>query len=97
MRQTINTTPAARRILLVPSETFIAFSLEAFLTCGQFLGPLRGAHYGFDEGNAQAALFEFENAVDGAAGGGGYGVFEQGGMVAGFEHHLGGAKGGLRG
>ncbi len=42
----------------------------------QFTGALGGFHYGFDQRYAQLALFEFENSVDGAAGGGGDGVFQ---------------------
>ena len=61
------------------------------------LARSRGAHHGFDERDAQAAFFEFEDAVDGAAGGSGYGVFEQRRMVAGFEHHFCRAESGLRG
>ncbi len=64
---------------------------------GQLLGAFGGAHHGFDESDAQAAFFQFEDAVDGAAGGRGDFVFEQRGMVAGFEHHLAGAVDRLRG
>ena len=67
------------------------------LAFGEFAGALGGALDGLDEGDAQAAFFELEDAVDGAAGGGGDFVLEQGGVGAGFEHHLGGAVGGLGG
>lgn len=49
---------------------------------------LRCAHHGLDESDAQAAFFQFEDAVDGTSSGGGYGVFQQGRVIAGFEHHL---------
>ena len=42
-------------------------------------------------------FFEFEDAVDGAAGGSSHGVLEECGVVAGFEDHAGGTVGGLRG
>jgi hypothetical protein len=63
----------------------------------KFLGALRGFDDGFDEGDAKLAFFELEDAIDGAAGGSGDGVFEKSGMRAGFENDLGGAEGGLGG
>jgi hypothetical protein len=42
----------------------------------QFAGALRGFHYSFDQRYAQLAFFEFEDAVDGAAGRRGHGVFQ---------------------
>jgi hypothetical protein len=71
--------------------------LPEWLAGGEFFGALGGAFDGFDEGDAEAAFFEFEDAVDGAAGRGGDLVFEQGGVVAGFEDHFGGAESGLGG
>ena len=67
------------------------------LSRGQLLGSFCRSHYRFDERDTKAALFEFENSVDSAAGGSGDGVFEQGGMISSFEDHFCGAEGGLRG
>jgi hypothetical protein len=49
--------------------------LPANLRVAKFLGALRGAHDRLDEGDAESAFFEFENAVDGAAGGRGDLIF----------------------
>ena len=74
------------------------FGIRAWLLApGELAGAFGGALDGLDEGDAQAAFFELEDAVDGAAGGGGDFVLEQRGVRAGFEDHLGGAVGGLRG
>ena len=74
----------------------LIFERIASLSSGQFFCPLRGAHDSFDERHAQAAFFELQNAVDGATSGCGHGIFQQRRMIAGVEHHLGRAKGGLR-
>jgi len=58
---------------------------------------LRSFHYGFDEGDAELPFLEFHDAVNGAACGSGDGVFQQGGVIAGFEDNAGGAFHGLRG
>ncbi len=48
----------------------------------QFLGALRGLDHGLDQGDAQAAFFQFEDAIHGAARRGGDGVLQQRGMIA---------------
>src|SRR6267142_4780689 len=45
-----------------------------------------------DQRYAQAALFQFDEAVDGASGGGGDRVFQQGGVMSGFQSKLGRAE-----
>ena len=60
---------------------------------GQFFGAEGGSLDGLDEGDAEAAFFELEDAVHGAAGGGGDLIFEQGGMIAGLKHHAGCCRG----
>jgi len=57
----------------------------------QFFCPVRGFHHRLDEGDAQLALFQFENPVNGAAGGRGHRVLQQGRMVAGLQHNAGSA------
>src|SRR5947199_1138007 len=63
----------------------------------QLLRALRGLHDGLDEGDPQLALFELEDAVDGAPRRRRDGILEQGGVIAGVELHLRGAEQGLRG
>jgi putative CocE/NonD family hydrolase len=58
---------------------------------------LRSFHYSFYECDAKLPFLEFHDAVDGATRGSGDGVFEQGGMIAGFEDDAGGAFHGLCG
>ena len=58
-------------------------------TVGQFLGPLGGLYHGFNQRHPQFALFEFQNAVDGASGRSGHRVFELRRMLAGFEYDCG--------
>ena len=57
------------------------------LSVNQLFGAFGGADDGFDQRDAEATLFEFKNAVDGATGGGGDNVFQFCGMFACFEHH----------
>lgn len=63
----------------------------------KFPGSLRSFHYGLDERDAELTFLEFHDAVNGAASGSGDGIFEQGGVIAGFEDDAGGAFHGLRG
>ena len=67
------------------------------LARGQFLGSLCGFYYGFNQRDSELAFFEFHDAVDSAAGGGGDGVFEKSGMIASFKHDGGRAERGLGG
>src|SRR2546421_5769332 len=56
--------------------------LDAILLLGcnllleeKFAGAVGGFYYGFDQGDAEFAFFEFQDAIDGAACGSGDGVF----------------------
>src|ERR1035438_294864 len=60
--------------------------------CGQLLRPLGSALYGLDQGYPQPALFQLQDAVDGAACGRGDGVLQQRRVVAGFQYHARGAR-----
>lgn len=64
----------------VCEATVLQFSLscQRNLRVAKFLGTLRGAHDRLDEGDAESAFFEFENAVDGASSGRSDLVLEQG-------------------
>src|SRR5207253_10510619 len=61
----------------------------------EFAGAAGGFDYGFDERDAELAFFEFQNAVDRAAGGRGHGVLQPRRVIAGFKYHAGGAFHGL--
>src|SRR5260221_698670 len=63
----------------------------------QFAGAAGGFDHGLDQGDTELALFQFQNAVDGATGGSGDRVLQLRGMLSGFQHHAGGAFHGLRG
>jgi len=63
----------------------------------EFAGALGGFYNGFDKGDAQLPFLEFEDAVDGAASGSGNRVFEESGVVTGFEDDAGGTFHGLSG
>jgi len=63
----------------------------------EFSGTVRGFDYGFDQGDAEFAFFEFEDPINGASGGGGDGIFQERGVIAGVENHAGGTFHGLRG
>src|SRR5208283_3790387 len=55
----------------------------------QLLGALRCFHHRFDQGDSEAAFFEFENTVHRATRRSSHGILQQRGVVAGFQHHLG--------
>ncbi len=65
-------------------------------TLPQFARFLRRGADGADEDAAQPALFQFVQTLDRCAAGAGDHVFEGGRMLAGFEHHFGASKDGLR-
>src|ERR1700757_1974930 len=64
---------------------------EGLLFEEQFSRALRSLHHSFNQRDAQFPFFQFEDAVNRAAGGGGDGIFQQRGMVAGFQHYAGGS------
>src|SRR5437763_15630411 len=57
----------------------------------QLASAARGFHDRLDERDAEFAFFEFENAVDRAAGWSSHRVFEQRGMIAGLQDNTRGA------
>jgi hypothetical protein len=63
----------------------------------ELAGAGGGFDNGFDESDAELAFFQLEDAVDGTACGSSDGVFEESGVVAGFEDDAGRAFHGLRG
>src|SRR5919197_1433027 len=62
---------------------------------GEFFRALCRLYHRLDQGDAQLALLEFQNAVNRAAGGGGDSVLEQSRMVPGFKDDLSGTHRGL--
>src|SRR5215469_4346948 len=94
-RQKVSLPKAASGMALRRKVTQRRGEVPSALPEGEFLRPLRGFDYRLNEGDAQFSFFQFEDAVDGAAGGSGDGVFEQRRVVAGFEDDGGGAEGGL--
>src|SRR6266436_4407521 len=62
----------------------------------QFSSAAGGLHDRFDERHAELAFFELHDSVNGASRGRGYGVLQQGGVIAGFQNHTRRAFHGLR-
>src|ERR1700730_1306222 len=78
------------------SHFAVMYSLSSSFLEEQFAGAVRGLYYGFDEGDTELPFFQFEDAVDGAAGWRRHRVFQQGRVIAGFEDDAGCAFHGLR-